>query len=131
MASELVLRQRLFAAALGTLLEHARKVVGPRHGVAIRMGEGYVGDSIDKPGEDTPHLREGTHLKRLGQDLILDSLALGGGVIWGDHPAWHELGAFWKALHPLCRWGGDFKNAAGERVGDWGHFSVETLEGRA
>lgn len=31
------------------------------------------------------------------------------------------LGAYWKALHPLCRWGGDFN--------DGNHYSV-TWQGR-
>lgn len=35
-----------------------------------------------------------------------------------DH-AW--LGAYWKTLHPLCRWGGGF--------GDGNHYSIEH-EGR-
>lgn len=29
-----------------------------------------------------------------------------------------ELGAFWKTLHPLCRWGGDFT------VPDGNHYSL-------
>lgn len=129
--SILILRQWIFAESLGRLLEHARLVVCPRYGVAIRMGEGYVGDSIDKPHEDTPHLRQGTHMKRLSTDLIMDKVGMGGGVVQGDHPAWHALGHYWKSVHPLCRWGGDFLDAKGRKVGDYGHFSVETPEGRA
>ena len=30
------------------------------------------------------------------------------------------LGAFWKSLHPLARWGGDFKSRP-----DGNHFSIE------
>jgi hypothetical protein len=29
------------------------------------------------------------------------------------------LGQFWKSLHPLCRWGGDFKKPDGN------HYSIE------
>ena len=32
--------------------------------------------------------------------------------------AFEPIGQFWKGLHPLCRWGGDFP-------GDGGHFSLE------
>lgn len=39
------------------------------------------------------------------------------------------LGAFWKSLHPLCRWGGDFKDEHGRSAPDGNHFSVE-WEGR-
>lgn len=30
------------------------------------------------------------------------------------------LGAYWKTLHPLCRWGGDFKPKP-----DGNHYSIE------
>lgn len=29
-----------------------------------------------------------------------------------------KLGEFWKKLHPLCTWGGDFRRK------DYGHFSI-------
>lgn len=35
---------------------------------------------------------------------------------------WERIGAAWKAMHPLARWGGDFK---GKTAGDYGHFSFE------
>ena len=38
-----------------------------------------------------------------------------------DH---RPLGEFWKSLHPLCRWGGDFTKP------DGGHYSI-THEGRS
>lgn len=38
-----------------------------------------------------------------------------------DHGA---LGAYWKTLHPLCRWGGDFTRPDGN------HYSI-SWEGRA
>lgn len=30
------------------------------------------------------------------------------------------FGAYWKTLHPFCRWGGDFKNRP-----DGNHYSIE------
>lgn len=36
-----------------------------------------------------------------------------------DSEAYRPLGEFWKSLHPLCRWGGDFKKPDGN------HFSLE------
>jgi hypothetical protein len=126
MASELVQKQQRFFEKLAILLAYASAVVGPKYGVRFRMAEGYVGDSIDKPGEDSPHLRRGTHFMRLAQDLVMDQEEFGASqVVGGDHPAWHALGGFWKGLDPSCRWGGDFKDATGRVRGDWGHFSME------
>lgn len=39
--------------------------------------------------------------------------------VWTDHPHYHQLGDIWKALHPLCRWGGDW-----QLLKDLGHFEV-------
>ena len=35
------------------------------------------------------------------------------------------LGDFWKSLHPLCRWGGDFRRADGTPKPDGNHYSIE------
>lgn len=36
-----------------------------------------------------------------------------------------EIGTHWKTLHPLNRWGGDFKNAKGQPKPDGNHYSSE------
>ena len=102
-------KQRLFVRFLGLLINYA---YSKRY--EFSLGEGYVGDSINKPTEDTPHIRHGAHFTRLGIDL---NLFING--VWitdGAHPAWNDLATFWKALHPLCRAGLDFKDA--------NHFSI-------
>jgi hypothetical protein len=99
--SALLERQWLFAACLGKLLVWINA-----QGWAVTLAEGYVGDSINKPSEDTPHLRTGNHFKRLAQDL---NLFVDGQLVKdGAHPAWQAIGAYWKGLHPECAWGGDF-----------------------
>ena len=57
------------------------------------------------------------HKLRLAQDhnLFIDEVY----ITDGKHPAYEDLGRFWKALHPLARWGGDFNS------GDANHFSFE------
>lgn len=35
------------------------------------------------------------------------------------------LGAYWKSLHPLCRWGGDFRDKNGKPKPDGNHYSLE------
>lgn len=109
-------KQSAFAFALGKLIAFVYA-----KGWELTMSEGYVGDTDAKDGDhDGPHMKGGTHYMRLGQDLNL----------WindewiknGSHPAWKELGDYWKGLHPDARWGGDFA--------DPNHFSF-THAGKA
>lgn len=60
------------------------------------------------------------HRVKLAFDLVLFRR---GRPCW-DSETYRELGEFWKSLHPLCRWGGDFRNP------DGGHFSI-AHQGRA
>ena len=61
----------------------------------------------------------------IAHSLHLDALAVDfdlyiGGV-WQSSSAAHEpIGKLWKSLHPLCRWGGDFRPKI-----DGNHYSVE------
>lgn len=110
--TDLSLRQRqvLFARCLAKLVLYAES-----KGWEVTLAEGYIGDSINKPSEDTPHLRTGTHFLRLGQDI---NLFVNG--VWETKicEEYRMLGAFWKALDPLCFWGGDLPKL------DVNHFSV-------
>lgn len=60
------------------------------------------------------------HLVGLAADLNLYRQ----GVFLGDTASHSTLGAYWKELHPSCRWGGDFKRQDGN------HYSL-SWEGRA
>ena len=51
--------------------------------------------------------------------LALDLFAVVGGTVSWDYPIYAKLGAKWKTMHPLARWGGDFKGRDGV------HFSFE------
>lgn len=102
-------KQSLFVKCLSLLIQFATL-----NGWELSLGEGFVGDSIDKPEEDTPHLKKGNHFKRLALDL---NLFVGGQWVAGVTEQWNVLGEFWERLHPLCRWGG--------RFGDPNHFSLE------
>lgn len=55
------------------------------------------------------------HLNGLAVDVVLyrDGKYLSQSVDYA------ELGAWWKTLHPYCRWGGDFTKRDGN------HFSLE------
>lgn len=108
--SELRDRQVMFAKCLAKLILFADS-----KGWEVTLAEGYIGDSINKPSEDTPHLRSGTHFLRLGQDI---NLFINGKWITTMCEEYRILGEFWKSLSPLCFWGGDLKKL------DLNHFSV-------
>jgi hypothetical protein len=61
------------------------------------------------------------HLDGLAADLLLYI----GGVYQPDSSAHIVLGQKWKSMHPLCRWGGDFRDAKGKAKPDGNHYSVE------
>lgn len=109
---KLLEKQKLFVRCLGKLIIYANS-----KGWEFTQAEGYIGDSIDKPTEDTPHLRHGAHFNRLGIDLNL--FINGDWIRDGSHLAWADLNVFWESLHPLCRTGYDFKKR------DSNHFSIE------
>ncbi len=60
------------------------------------------------------------HRLKLAIDLILFR---DGKPCWNSDD-YRELGEYWESLHPLCRWGGRFRNP------DGGHFSI-AHQGRA
>ena len=107
-------KQRLFSRLLPKLLNEIHG-----QGYECALAEGYIGLSIDKPGEDTPHLRHGGHFKKLAQDIDLFRLdpATFKFVYLTDTASHQPFGEFWESLHPLCRWGG--------RWGDGNHYSLE------
>ena len=81
-------------------------------GYTATLGEGYDDDG-------TGHMQGSLHYKRLAQDINLfkDGVWLKGTE---DHK---RVGEAWKSLHPLNRWGGDFRKKDGN------HYSME-FEGR-
>jgi hypothetical protein len=83
----------------------------------IQLAEGHVADSIDKPEEDTPHLRHGCHFLRLAHDILVWSKDNSGAyqIRLGADRAYDDLGQFWLGLSPDNAWGGSW--------GDYGHFS--------
>lgn len=66
-------------------------------------------------------IKNSIHLKSLAVDLAVFLR----GAYLKDSKDYAPLGEYWKSLHPLCRWGGDFKDAAGASKPDGDHFSIE------
>lgn len=78
------------------------------HGWEFTLGEGFRSDGKG-------HMRGSLHYLKLAQDL---NLFVSGKYIAGEHDAWPVIGNYWKSLHPLCAWGGDFASR------DFNHFSL-------
>lgn len=68
----------------------------------------------------------------ISQSLHLDGLAVDFNLyingMWQQNTEAHKfLGDKWKSMHPLCRWGGDFKRADGSSKPDGNHYSTEWM----
>jgi hypothetical protein len=61
------------------------------------------------------------HCDGLAGDLLLYK----DGKYLTNSEDYRDLGTFWKGLHPLARWGGDFRDAKGKAKPDGNHFSIE------
>lgn len=89
-------------ARIGALLETKYPVLADAIRVSVSRG-----------------IRNSEHSRRLAQDLNIFKE----GVFLTKKEDYAPFGAFWKTLHPLARWGGDFKDSP-----DADHFSF-TYEG--
>lgn len=121
--SELLKRQMLFTRLLPSLLDWCN--AQPQQSAVVKevyrppeMVELYVQRGIGS--------RTSVHALSLAADIMLfrfDEQAQACTYL-KDAADYADAGHFWKTLHPLCRWGGDFSN---RKDGD--HFSIESPEG--
>lgn len=106
--------QSLFARLLPRLLDFAYN-----NGYEVTLGEAWrppeTAELYAKTGRG---IANSLHTDKLAIDLNLFK----NGVFLGSTEDHRPLGEFWEALHPLCRWGGRFR--------DGNHYSV-TYGGRA
>lgn len=96
-------KQSLFAECIAILIRWAFC-----HGYQVTCGDFFA---------TSGHKENSNHYIRLAADLNLfkDGKYL-------DKTEDHApLGEYWKTLHPLCRWGGDFEKPDGN------HYSIEHL----
>lgn len=82
-------------------------------GFELTFGESYNSAKIG-------HMKNSNHYIRLAQDLNLFK----SDEYQTESFDYQRLGNYWKSLHPLNRWGGDFESKDGN------HFSY-VWEGRA
>lgn len=109
-------KQSLFVQLLAKLYQEAAS-----RGYELTLGEGWRPPELVKIyAADGRGSATSLHPDRLAQDLNLFRNG-----VWLQNTVDHqELGQYWKSLHPLCRWGGDFKDRP-----DGNHYSLEH-EGR-
>lgn len=107
-------RQRLFMRLLPRLIDFAYE-----QGFELSIGDGFRDPRVHgavgvKMGYGHPN---SNHKNRLAIDL---NLFKAGAFLTAseDHKL---LGEYWESLHPLCRWGGRFK--------DGNHYSIESPDG--
>jgi hypothetical protein len=101
-------RQRLFAKLLARLLDKAHEL-----GFELTLGEAWRPPEMAKIyAQQGKGIVNSLHVDRLAIDLNLfkDGKYLDSGL---EHKA---LGEWWEQQHPLCAWGGRFK--------DPNHYSV-------
>ena len=109
-------KQRIFAYNISGLILWAFE-----QGYEVTLGEAYrTPEQAALNAKTGAGIANSVHTQRLAMDLNLfkDGKFLTNSE---DHKL---LGEYWKALHPLNRWGGDFKRPDGN------HYSM-THEGRA
>lgn len=92
-------KQQIFSECIGKLIQFAYA-----NGYGLTFGDAFA---------KTGHIAGSTHYSRLAVDFNLFK----DGVYLTDSACHAELGEYWKTLHPLARWGGDF--------GDGNHYSFE------
>jgi len=105
-------KQEAFAEALGKLLAWVQL----QPGYAVRIGEVFRPKTTARYYASIGKgIINSAHCNKLAVDLFL---SVDGRVTW-EREHYVYFGEYWKELHPLARWGGDFKNR------DAVHFSFE------
>lgn len=105
-------KQKLFAKLVGKLLTW----VYENSIYTVTFGEAYrTSEQAKINAQKGRGIANSLHTQRLAIDLNL----FVEGFYQTNSEKYRPLGDFWKSLHPLCRWGGDFKKPDGN------HFSLE------
>lgn len=114
-------KQRLFVKLVGRLIEWAYA-----QGYELSFGDAYRDPRLARLNAAAGiGIANSLHTRRLAIDLNLftDSAPdLDDDIYQADSDAYRPLGEYWKSLHPLCCWGGDFDKPDGN------HFAL-THEG--
>lgn len=114
-------RQELFMECLGKLIAWAYA-----SGYQMRGGElQRTAAEASTNAAQGDGIKNSLHVMQLAVDINL----FRNGEWLNTLDAQRPVGAYWKSLHPLCCWGGDFHDAQGRPKPDADHYSV-TYGGR-
>lgn len=104
-------KQVEFTRCVGKLLTYASK-----YGLDVILAEAFrTPEQARIYAEQGKGIKNSVHTKKLAVDLF----RFKDGTISWNTDDYARLGEYWKSLHPLARWGGDFKRR------DAVHFSFE------
>jgi len=102
--------QEEFAQSVARLIQKASQL-----GYGVTFGEAYrTPEQAALNAAKGSGISNSLHTERLAIDLNLFK----DGRYITDGEGHRELGAWWKTLGPMYRFGGDFKRA------DWNHYSI-------
>lgn len=102
-------KQSLFVSLVAQLLLEAM-----RQGFELTFGETYRSpEEAARLAKLGVGIKGSLHTSKLAIDLNLFK----GGVFLSSSDSHRPLGEWWERQHPLCRWGGHFK--------DGNHYSLE------
>jgi hypothetical protein len=105
-------QQSVFVLLVARLIDYAY-----RSGYELTFGEAWrTPEQAKLNAAKGSGISNSLHITRLAIDLNL----FRGGVFLDSTEHHRALGNYWKSLHPLARWGGDFQPKP-----DGNHYSLE------
>lgn len=110
-------KQALFALNIAKLIIYADSI-----GHKLTFGEAWrTPEMVAIYAADGRGTARSLHPLRLAIDFNLFI----NGIYHQNSQSYQKLGEYWKKLHELNRWGGDFKDSKGRPKPDGNHFSME------
>lgn len=104
--------QQEFSLCIAKLIIHANVML-----VGFTFGDAYRDPRVHGKFDEKKSYSAGRSVHKIRLAVDLNLFVDGKYITDGNHEAYKELGEYWKSLHKLARWGGDFNDA--------NHFSFE------
>ena len=107
--------QREFTLAVGKLILYTYGF-----GYELTFGDAYRDKRVHGEFNKKKSYSAGKSVHKIRLAVDFNLFVSGVWIQDGEHEAWKELGEYWKTLHALARWGGDFKDANHFSFTYWG-----------